>query len=60
MSPSRSLFPQFCKRLNNNCANALVLHVVKDGRLIAKNLSRMGSEILYNGKWEKFEFITKD
>jgi len=36
------------------------LYVVKDGRLIAKNLSRMGSEILHNNKWEKLEFIKKD
>ena len=36
------------------------LYVVKDGRLIAKNLSRMSSEILHNNKWEKLEFIKKD
>ena len=36
------------------------LYVVKDGRLIAKNLSRTGSEILHNNKWEKLEFIRKD
>jgi cytosine deaminase len=36
------------------------LYVVKDGRLIAKNLSRTGSEILHNNKWEKLEFIKPD
>ena len=36
------------------------LYVVKDGRLIAKNLSRMSSEILHNNKWETIEFIRKD
>jgi cytosine deaminase len=36
------------------------LYVVKDGRVIAKNLSRMSSEILHNGKWEKLEFIKAD
>jgi hypothetical protein len=27
-------------------------YVVNDWRLIAKNLSRMSSEILHNNKWE--------
>jgi cytosine deaminase len=36
------------------------LYVVKDGRLIAKNLSRMNSEILHNKKWEKLEFVRAD
>jgi len=33
------------------------LYVVKDGRIIAKNLSRTHSEILHNNKWERLEFI---
>jgi len=33
------------------------LYVVKDGRVIAKNLSRTHSEILHNNKWERLEFI---
>jgi cytosine deaminase len=33
------------------------LYVVKDGKTIAKNPSRMSSEILHNGKWEKLEFF---
>ncbi len=33
------------------------LYVVKDGRIIAKNLSRMQSEILHNNKWERLEFV---
>jgi cytosine deaminase len=36
------------------------LYVVKDGRVIAKNLSRMSSEILHNKKWEKLEFVRGD
>jgi cytosine deaminase len=36
------------------------LYVVKDGRVIAKNLSRMNSEILHNKKWERLEFIKAD
>lgn len=33
------------------------LYVVKDGRIIARNLSRMHSEILHNKKWETLEFV---
>ena len=36
------------------------LYVVKDGRIIAKNLSRTHSEILHNNKWERLEFIKAD
>ena len=36
------------------------LYVVKDGRVIAKNLSRTHSEILHDNKWEKLEFIRAD
>jgi cytosine deaminase len=36
------------------------LYVIKDGRIIAKNLSRMSSEILHNNKWERLEFFRKD
>ena len=36
------------------------LYVVKDGRIIAKNLSRSYSEILHNNRWEKLEFINAD
>jgi cytosine/creatinine deaminase len=36
------------------------LYVIKDGSVIAKNLSRMSSEILHNNKWEKIEFIKKE
>ena len=36
------------------------LYVVKDGRVIAKNLSRTHSEILHNNKWERLEFIKAD
>jgi len=32
------------------------LYVVKDGKVVAKNLSRISSEVLHNGKWEKLEF----
>ena len=38
----------------------LPLYVVKDGRVIAKNLSRTHSEILHNRKWEAPEFIKAD
>ena len=33
------------------------LYVVKDGRIIAKNLSRTHSEIIHKKKWERIEFI---
>jgi cytosine deaminase len=36
------------------------LYVVKDGRIIAKNLTRTHSEILHNNKWERLEFIKAD
>ena len=36
------------------------LYVVKDGRIIAKNLSRTHGEILHNNKWERLEFIKAD
>ena len=36
------------------------LYVVKDGRIIAKNLSRTHSEILHNNKWERLEFTKAD
>lgn len=36
------------------------LYVVKDGRLIARNISRLNSEILFKNKWEKLEFTKKD
>ena len=36
------------------------LYVVKDGRIIAKNLSRTHSEILHNNKCERLEFIKAD
>lgn len=36
------------------------LYVVKDGRIIARNLSRMHSEILHNKKWETLEFVKTD
>lgn len=36
------------------------LYVIKDGRIIAKNLSRMSSEILHNKKWETLEFVKAD
>lgn len=32
------------------------LYVIKDGKLMVRNLSRLNSEILNNGKWEKLEF----
>jgi cytosine deaminase len=36
------------------------LYVVKDGHIIAKNLSRTHSEILHNNKWERLEFSKAD
>lgn len=33
------------------------LYVVRDGRVIAKNLSRWESEVMHNGRWEKIEFF---
>lgn len=36
------------------------LYVVKDGRIIAKNLSRMNSEIYHNKKWETLGFTKAD
>jgi cytosine deaminase len=36
------------------------LYVVKDGRVIVKNLSRLNSEILHRKRWEKLEFVRGD
>ena len=33
------------------------LYVIKDGRVIAKSLSRTNSEILHKGRWERLEFF---
>jgi cytosine deaminase len=33
------------------------LYVVRDGKIIAKNLSRWNSEVLHKGRWEKLEFF---
>jgi len=35
----------------------LPLYVVKDGTIVAKNLDRRFSEVLYNGRWEKLSFF---
>lgn len=34
------------------------LYVVKDGRLIARNLNRLESEVLYKGRWQKLKFYS--
>ena len=36
------------------------LYMVKDGRVITKNLSRTHSEILHNRKWETLESVKAD
>lgn len=33
------------------------LYVVKDGVVIAKSLSRLNSEVLHKGRWEKIDFL---